>query len=713
MAARAQPVPEAGRPWPLGATATAGGVNFALYSGVAEAVELCLFDAHGEHETARWRLAGPGDGIWHGFVPKLGIGARYGYRVYGPYRPDAGLRCNAHKLLLDPYARAFDRPLILRDEHCGYIAESGDDRSFDLRDSAPWLPKCIVTDPAEDAAGCTARPHTAWADTLLYETHVRGFTIRHPGIPEAARGRFEGMAQPAVVDWLKALGVSAVELLPVHAFTHERALLRRNLRNYWGYNSFGFFAPHADYGTAASLRALVRRLHEAGIEAILDVVYNHTAESDECGPTICWRGLDNVAYYRLHAGQPRLYVNHTGCGNTLDASSPPVIRLIADSLRHWATSYGVDGFRFDLATVLGRETRPGGDEFAPGAGLLDVLAQDPLLSRLKHIAEPWDIGPGGYRLGGFPPGWHEWNDRCRDTLRRFWRADAGVLPELAARLHGSAEAFGRRGPQAGINFVTSHDGFTLADLTCYRERHNHANGEDNRDGHGDNHSDNHGVEGDTADGALLAARRRTRLNLLASLLLAQGVPMLLAGDEFGQSQAGNNNGYCQDNALCWLDWSRLETEAGFTAAVRRLTALRREFAVLRSRCWLHGVHGEDARPAPDELRWLGPHGGDMSIPAWEDPHGRCLGLWLHGTDGRELIVLLNAGPAMDFRLPANAGDGWQVAFDSSAFEAAPGPAAVVHALPARSLRVLSRVPAGTAPASSDSPPVPGRARKPG
>ncbi|TCO81179.1 glycogen operon protein [Plasticicumulans lactativorans] len=680
------PVPEPGSPWPLGATPDAHGVNFALYSAVAERVELCLFDAQGERETARFALAGPSDGVWHGQVPGLAAGARYGYRVHGPYQPAHGLRCNPHKLLLDPYARAFDGPLLLRDEHCGYTpGDPAADLGFDRRDSAPFTPKAVVCAPEAPAAD--TRPRTPWADTLLYEAHVRGFTLRHPALPQAARGRFEGLAHAAVIDWLRALGVTAVELLPVHAYTHERALLRRGLVNYWGYNTFGFFAPHLDYGTATSLRAMVRALHEAGIEVILDVVYNHTAESDELGPTCLFRGIDNRSYYRLQ-GEGRYYVNDTGCGNTLNFSHPRVVQLAADSLRHWAESFGVDGFRFDLATVLAREDHG----FDAGAGLLDVLAQDPLLGRLKLIAEPWDIGPGGYRLGQFPPGWREWNDRYRDCVRRYWRGDPGLLAELAQRLHGSSESFqaAGRAPSASVNFVTSHDGFTLADLVSYATRHNLANGEDGRDGHSDNLSDNHGVEGPSDDPAVDAARLRTRLNLLATLLLAQGTPMLLAGDEFGHSQGGNNNAYCQDNATTWLDWTRAEAEAAFTAALRRLVALRRDCAALRGARYLHGVRAPQ-RPGPGQLRWLAPSGHDMTHADWHQPAARALGLWLGaGDDGSELVLLFNAGAACDFRLPAEADGGWSCAFDSAEPGADPAPAHGAVALAARSVRVLQR-----------------------
>ncbi len=641
----------AGSPTRLGAWAEADGVNFALFSANAEAVELCLFTADGERETARLILPECSGGIWHGHVAGLGAGAVYGYRVHGKYAPAGGHRFNPNKLLLDPYARAFKGAFRWGPEVHGYVYESGDTSSFDSRNSAGHVPKCVVV--AEDAPLEGARPRVRWPETVAYEAHVRGLTMQHAEVPEALRGRFGGVVKPAVIEHMRALGVTSVELLPVQHFIDDLFLIERGLSNYWGYNTIGFFAPHPRYAgedAIGEFRAMARALHAAGIELILDVVYNHTAEGDERGPTLCFRGIDNASYYRLEA-DPSRYVNYAGTGNMLNASHAFVIRLIMDSLRYWAATMGADGFRFDLAPVLAREDAG----FDSGAGFLDCCAQDPVLARCKLIAEPWDIGPGGYQLGGFPPGWAEWNDRFRDTVRRFWRGDAGMVAEMATRLAGSSDRFGAKGrsPWASVNFITAHDGMTLADLVSYSAKHNLANREDNRDGNGDDCSFNYGHEGGTGDAVVNALRLRQMRNFLATLFLAQGTPMLLAGDEFGRTQLGNNNAYCQDNTLSWVDWGLAGTNADLMAFAARVAGLRRRYAVLRQTQFLTGA----------DAVWLHYAGREMSGADWQDGELRCLGMLLSGEAERVMLVLNAGSDEVRFALPA--GQAWRAVLDTT------------------------------------------------
>ncbi|CAO3432868.1 Limit dextrin alpha-1,6-maltotetraose-hydrolase (EC 3.2.1.196) [Azospirillum doebereinerae] len=618
-----------GQPYPLGATWDGLGVNFALFSANATKVELCLFDPEGRRELERIVLPEYTDEVWHGYLPDARPGTVYGYRVHGPYEPRAGHRFNPHKLLLDPYAKHLIGPLRWSDAHFGYrVGSVRGDLSFDRRDSAPGMPKCVVIDPAFTWGG-DRPPAVPWERSIVYEAHVRGYTMRHPAVPPQHRGSFAGLAVPEVVDYIRALGVTAVELLPVHAFLDDRNLLEKGLRNYWGYNSISFFAPDPRYlgtGKIHEFKEMVARFHEAGIEVILDVVHNHTAEGNELGPTLSFKGIDNASYYRL-APDPRYYINDTGTGNTVNLSHPRVLQMVTDSLRYWVTEMHVDGFRFDLATILGRE--PHG--FDQGGGFLDSCRQDPVLSRVKLIAEPWDCGPGGYQVGGFPPGWAEWNDKFRDTVRAYWKGDAGKLPELATRMTASADLFNRRGrrPWASVNFVTAHDGFTLADLVSYNEKHNLANGEGNRDGHSHNISWNHGVEGTTDDPDIKALRQRQMRNLLATLLLSQGTPMLLAGDEFARSQDGNNNAYCQDNPIGWIDWEAVDEDGhALIAFVRRVVALRQSHPLLRRGRFLTGAMKPD-REVKD-VTWITPAGTEKTTEQWQDPMARCLGMLLDG-----------------------------------------------------------------------------------
>ncbi|QAU25338.1 glycogen debranching enzyme GlgX [Dyella sp. M7H15-1] len=616
-----------GLPFPLGATWDGLGVNFALFSAHATRVELCLFNDEG-NETERVTLPEYTDEVWHGYLPDARPGQLYGYRVYGPYEPGAGHRFNPNKLLLDPYAKQIVGPFIWHDALFGYtIGHPDEDLSYDERDSAPYMPKSRVIDSAF-TWGDHYWPGVAWDRTILYEMHVRGYTMRHLTVPEALRGTFAGLAHQDVVDYIRSLGVSSVELLPVHAFIDEKHLLHTGLRDYWGYNTLAFFAPHPRYmasNTITEFKEMVAHLHDAGLEVILDVVYNHTAEGNHLGPTLSLRGIDNATYYRL-ADDPRLYINDTGTGNTLDLSHSRVLQTVMDSLRYWATEMRVDGFRFDLATILGRESHG----FDQSGGFLDACRQDPVLGQVKLIAEPWDIGPGGYQSGKFSPGWAEWNDRFRDVTRAFWRGDEGQLAEFATRLTGSADIFNMRGrrPYASINFVTAHDGFTLHDLVSYNDKHNEANGEANHDGSNNNLSWNHGEEGATENPDILALRNRQMRNLLASLLLAQGTPMLLAGDEFAQSQNGNNNAYCQDNPTTWLDWQSASGYRSLTDFVRQLTRLRSHHALLRRTRFLQGSADEDS--GIKDVTWLTPEGQEFTEERWNDPQSRCLGMLLDG-----------------------------------------------------------------------------------
>lgn len=637
-----RPPVQPGSFFPLGATWDGRGVNFALFSANAEKVELCVFNSTGDRELERIALPQQTNHVWHGYVPELAPGVLYGYRVYGPYEPHLGHRFNHHKLLLDPYARQIHGRFRQTKALLGYNENDPEkDLSFSLVDSAADVPKCVVV-AAHDAPAPVKRPLVSWSDTIIYETHVRGFTINHPDVPQSMRGTFAGMAQQEVIAYLKALGITSVELLPVQGFMSESFLLNRELSNYWGYNSLTFFAPEPRYSSTAGnteFRDMVSRFHDAGLEVILDVVYNHTAEGNQLGPTLSFRGIDNAAYYRLMPHEPRFYINDTGCGNTLNITHPRVLQMVLDSLRFWVTEMGVDGFRFDLATVLGRE--PHG--FDRGSGFFDALTQDPVLSTVKLIAEPWDIGPGGYQLGQYPCGWAEWNDRYRDITRRYWRGDEGLLPEMVRNIHGSNDLFhqaGRR-PWASVNFVTAHDGFTLNDLVSYEDKHNEANGEQNRDGHSDNHSANYGVEGPTDDPEILALRFRQQRNLLATALLSQGTPMLLAGDESGHSQNGNNNAYCQDNDTTWIDWaSENPQREHLREFVSRLIRLRKRNPLLR---WPDHLHG-DCENSNARIMWVNTKGLEIPREQWQDRGVRGFGCLLSGRvqsdAGEEVIHLL-------------------------------------------------------------------------
>jgi glycogen operon protein len=631
-----------GAPHPLGATWDGRGTNFALFSEHAEKVELCLFDRQGRREMERIALPERTEDVWHGYLNDVAPGQPYGYRVYGPYQPERGFRFNCNKLLLDPYAKQLAGRLVWSDAHFGYRAGSArDDLSFDRRDNARGMPKAVVIDEAF-TWGEERRPATPWEDTIIYEAHVKGLTQQREDVPPAWRGNFRGLTAPAVVDHLKRLGVTAIELLPIHAFVDDRHLIERGLSNYWGYNTIGFFAPDARYaldGPLDTFRSTVSRLHDAGIEIILDVVYNHTAEGNHLGPTLSFRGIDNTSYYRLLPDQPRYYDDFTGCGNALNLTHPRVLQMVMDSLRHWVEICRVDGFRFDLATTLGR----GPNGFDRGAAFFAAIRQDPVLAGVKLIAEPWDLGPGGYQVGGFPAGWSEWNDQFRRTLRRYWWGDGKLLGELGGRMTGSAHLFDHdsRSPRSSINHVTVHDGFTLADLVSYERKHNEANGEDNRDGSDENHSTNCGVEGPTNDPDIVEMRRQMRRNLLSSLMLAQGVPLLLAGDEVGNSQNGNNNAYCQDNPIGWVDWSGLGLEGeDMTALLADLAELRRRFSQLRRRRWVHGRRADGSFG----VLWLTPLATEMTEQDWNFPEGRFLSYVLSPIeqDGAPLYIVLNA-----------------------------------------------------------------------
>jgi isoamylase len=613
----------------LGAHCDETGVSFAVFSSVADAVEVCVFDDGGT-ETRRALELDEGY-IWRGRVDRLQAGARYGYRVDGPFDPASGARCNSAKLLLDPYARAISGAVQWND------ALDGDNES----DSAPYMPRSVVCRDAFDWNG-ERRPDTALVDSVIYELHVKGHTMRHPQVPRELRGTYRGLAQPAVTDHLLGLGVTAVELLPVHQFVHDRFLADRGLRNYWGYQSIGYFAPHNEYGSAddgggqiEDFKAMVFGLHEAGLQVILDVVYNHTAEGGADGPTLCFRGLDNAAYYRLASDRSQ-YVDDTGTGNTVDSHNPQALRLIMDSLRYWVQEMHIDGFRFDLAATLGR----GASDFDTHSAFLQAVGQDPVLAEVKLIAEPWDIGYGGYEVGDFPPGWSEWNGRYRDTVRDFWRASESTLADFATRLTGSADLYGHgRRPTASINLVTVHDGFTMADLVSYDGKHNESNGEDNRDGTDDNRSWNCGVEGPTDDPQINALRARQRRNLLATLLLSEGVPLLLGGDELGRTQDGNNNAYCQDNELTWTDWSLAGTSTDLSVFVATMARLRRRGPAL----------ARGPFPGAGEIVWFAPDGSFMEPGDWQEPYAHAVGLTT--ADGRGGVLINSWWEPLQFTLP--------------------------------------------------------------
>jgi glycogen operon protein len=638
-------------PHPLGATWDGRGTNFALFSANAKKVELCLFDSQGRRELERVSLPERSDDIWHGYLPDVSPGQLYGYRVHGPYEPEQGQRFNPNKLLLDPYTKRLFGRIVWSDAHFGYRAGSArGDLSFDRRDNARGMPKSVVIDSAF-TGWREPRPHIPWESTIVYEAHTKGFTQLRDDVPPAWRGFFRGLAAPSVIDHLKRLGVTTLELLPIHAFVDDRHLVERGLRNYWGYNTLCFFAPEARYAPddpINSLRSTVARLHDAGIEVVLDVVFNHTAEGNHLGPTLSFRGIDNASYYWLLPGKPRYYDDFTGCGNALNLSHPRVLQMVMDSLRYWVECFRVDGFRFDLASTLGR----GPTGFDGRSAFFAAVRQDPVLATVKLVAEPWDVGLGGYQVGAFPPGWSEWNDAYRRTLRRYWRGDGGVLGEVARRMTGSADLFDHNGrrPSASINHVTVHDGFTLADLVSYNEKHNEANGEDNRDGSDENFSTNCGVEGESDDPDVVALRRQLRRNQLASLMLAHGVPLLLAGDEVFNSQSGNNNAYCQDNEIGWVDWSTLGQEGDdLTDFITRLSGLRRLFPQLRPRRWVEGRRPDGSYG----VLWLTPQATEMTEQDWKFPEARFLAYVLAGiAGGAPLYIVLNAGPEpIAFKVP--------------------------------------------------------------
>jgi glycogen operon protein len=650
-----------GQPFPLGATWDGLGVNFALFSANATRVELCIFDTEGEKEIDRMDMPEYTDEVWHCYLPDARPGTVYGYRVHGPYEPDHGHRFNHNKLLIDPYAKQLVGELQWNDALFGYtIGHPDKDLSFDERDSAPYIPKARVIDPAF-TWGNLRRKRWPWPQTLIYEMHVKGFTKLNRRLPEALRGTFSGLGHADSIEYLSKLGVTSLELLPVHAFVDDRYLVEKKLRNYWGYNTIGFFAPEPRYmatGFVNELKEMVNHLHAAGLEVILDVVYNHTAEGNEGGPTLSFKGIDNASYYRLQDNK-RYYINDTGTGNTVNLSHSRVLQMVGDSLRYWAQEMRIDGFRFDLATILARE--PHG--FDEGGSFLDACRQDPVLSSLKLIAEPWDVGPGGYQVAHFPPGWAEWNDRYRDTVREYWKGDEGKIAEMATRVAGSADMFNRRGrrPWASVNFITAHDGFNLNDLVSYNDKHNEANGEENRDGTSNNHSFNYGAEGPTQDPAINAVRERQKRNFIATLLLSQGTPMLLAGDEIGRSQGGNNNAYAQDNELSWIDWSAMDERGReLLEFTKRLIKIRTRHPILLRGRFLAGTH--DPELDVKDVTWLTPLATEMTGENWKDPVAKCFGMLLdgraqesgikqRGTDETLLIVANSHHDVVKFKLP--------------------------------------------------------------
>jgi len=669
-----------GRPYPLGATWDGMGVNFALFSENATKVELCLFDSvNAQSESKRIVIPEKDEEVWHVYLPDLTPGQLYSYRVHGPYEPQHGHRFNAHKLVFDPYAKSIGRDLRWDDALYGYPHGAGNDADFDERDSAPFAPLACVIEP-EFTWGDDRAPRTRWHETVVYEVHVKGFTRQHPLVPENLRGTYAGLASSAAIRHLRDLGVTAVELMPIQYHVDDRFLVESGRTNYWGYNTLGFFAPDPRYAAAGpdwavqEFKSMVRTLHSAGIEVILDVVYNHTAEGNHLGPTLSMRGIDNAAYYRL-ADDRRYCVDFTGCGNSLNVSQPCVLKLIMDSLRYWVLEMHVDGFRFDLCSALARQLY----EVDRLGAFFDIIHQDPVISMVKLIAEPWDLGPGGYQVGNFPVLWTEWNGKYRDCVRRFWKGDGGTVAELATRLSGSSDLYQQtsRKPSASLNFVTCHDGFTLRDLVGYRFKHNEANGENNRDGTDQNNSWNCGVEGPTDDGSINALRGRQQRNLFATLLLSQGVPMLLAGDELGHTQLGNNNAYCQDSPLTWLNWDLAPDQRELLEFVRGLTKLRSQNPVFRRRHFFQGrpIHGLDVK----DLYWLTPAGTEMSDQNWNAGNARCFGMGLLGgqideTDAQgerivsgSFLILLNANDeCVSFRLMARARDqNWQLVFDTS------------------------------------------------
>ena len=655
-------VVQEGQLHPCGATWDGKGTNFALFSANATKVELCLFNESGDRELERIALPEYTNQIWHGYLPEVGPATVYGYRVHGPYEPEAGHRFNPNKLLLDPHACAHTGELTWSPALFGYQMESMDDLTFDERDSAPFMPKCVVVDPSFEWSEARSHKRIPWDDTILYEMHVKGFTKQFPKMKKELRGTYAGLGQKEVVDYIRSLGVTSVELLPLHRFVNDSQLLEKGLTNYWGYNSIGFFAPDSRYAfeseqTLREFKEMVARLHEGGLEVILDVVYNHTAEGNERGPTLSFKGIDNRSYYRLIHDQPRYYINDTGTGNTLNLSHGRVIQMVLDSLRYWVEQTKVDGFRFDLGTILARE--PNG--FDNQSGFLKACTQDPVLNTVKLIAEPWDCGPGGYQVGEFPPGWGEWNDRFRDDVRAFWKGDVGASG-LSTRLVASPDLFDRLGrkPSACVNFITAHDGFTLNDIVTYNDKHNEANGEENRDGSSDNRSWNCGVEGPTDDLEVNRLRERQIRNFLATLLLSQGTPMMLAGDEFGRTQMGNNNAYCQDDAISWLDWKIAEKGKSLLQFVKKLTSLRHKYPILRRNRFLTGQYVEEV--GVKDVTWVNANGSEMTSEQWNDGGMSCFGMLLDGRaqatgirksskDATLLLVFNGHGDFVEFTMP--------------------------------------------------------------
>ncbi len=641
----------------LGANYDGDGVNFALFSAHAERVELCLFSEDGNTEISRIALPEFTNEIWHGFVPGLRPGALYGFRVHGPYDPEAGHRFNSHKLLMDPYARELVGEVSWGQAQFAYKLDNEEkDLSFDNTDSASSVPKCRVVDGESYNWEGDRKPTIPWSSSIFYETHVKGFTNLHPAIPDALRGTFEGLGHKQIVEYVRSLGITSIELLPIHWFPDDPHLLDKGLKNFWGYNTLGFFAPASRYygpNGLNGLRDMVRAFHDVGIEVILDVVYNHTAEGNELGPTLSFKGIDNFSYYRTLPDQHRYYVNDTGTGNTVNTSHPRVLQMVTDSLRYWAEAMNVDGFRFDLGTILGREP----EGFDQRGGFFDAVGQDPVLSRLKLVGEPWDIGPGGYQVGGFPPGWAEWNDKYRDTVRDYWKDEDGTTQDFAARILGSGDVYDLRGrrPWASVNFITAHDGFTLNDLVSYNEKHNEANGEDNKDGHDHNRSFNYGIEGPADDEAVNEHRERQKRNFLATLFISHGSPMLLAGDEFGRSQAGNNNAYCQDSELSWVHWEgQPESAQALTQFTKNLISLRRQHSILRRESWRDGM----------QVFWFNPGGGHQTAEHWDDAGSTTIGLRLirevplSTDEWNDILILFNPHDGdVVFKLP-EAADGW-------------------------------------------------------
>ena len=694
-----------GSPSPLGATWDGSGVNFALYSEHAERVELCLFDPKGRREVERVDVPYRTDFAWHCYLPEARPGLLYGYRVHGPYAPEQGHRFNPHKLLLDPYARMIEGPLRWSDAHFGYrVGSRREDLAIDTRDNATGALKSRVVDPAF-SWGDDRPPRIPLKDTIVYEAHVKGLTELHPDVPPQLRGTYAGLASAPVIEYLLRLGVTAIELLPIHTIVDDKRLVELGLRNYWGYNTIGFFAPDMRYsatGTLGEFKTMVKRLHRAGLEVILDVVYNHTAEGNHLGPTLSFRGIDNAVYYRL-AENRRHYVDYTGTGNTLSTQHPIALRLMFDSLRYWVSEMHVDGFRFDLASTLAREQHA----FDHYGAFLDIARQDPVLSQVKLIAEPWDLGEGGYQVGGFPPGWSDWNGRYRDAVRSYWKGDGGLVGELASRLSGSSDIFapGGRGPTASINFITAHDGFTLRDLVSYTEKHNEANGENNNDGDSHNRSWNCGAEGPTEDEGIRALRRRQMRNFLATLFFSQGVPMLVAGDEIGRTQRGNNNAYCQDNELSWVHWELDDEGRALLDFTRLVIALRNKHPLFRR---LTFFRGRAVRDSDDkDIVWLQPDGGEMSDEEWSQGHARCLGAHLSGrglserdehgvpVEDDDLMLLFNASEQeIAFRLGMNGERQWHVRVDTDSESGVPAQttyaAGADYPLRGRSLVLLCR-----------------------